>query len=134
MSRNDSAPNRKRDYEIGYGRPPKGNQFKKGQSGNPSGRRRYSETGRAQQLIRQELYRTITVREGSKVIRMPAVRAILRKQILLAAQGNVSAMKEVLKALRLIEAAENVQPTHLTHEEALDMLDQPDRGEATGEG
>ena len=134
MSTNGSTPNRKRDYEVGYSRPPKHSQFKKGQSGNPSGRRRYSETGRAQQLIRQELYRTITVREGGKVIRMPAFRAILRKQILLAAQGNVSAMKEVLKALRLIEAAENVQPTHLTHEEALDMLDEPDRDEATGEG
>ena len=27
-----------RDYEIGYGRPPKHTQFKKGQSGNPEGR------------------------------------------------------------------------------------------------
>lgn len=27
-----------KDYEVGYGRPPKHSQFKKGQSGNPSGR------------------------------------------------------------------------------------------------
>ena len=26
------------DYEIGYGRPPKSRQFKKGRSGNPKGR------------------------------------------------------------------------------------------------
>ncbi len=26
------------DYEIGYGKPPKRNQFKRGQSGNPKGR------------------------------------------------------------------------------------------------
>jgi hypothetical protein len=25
------------DYEVGYGKPPKANQFKKGQSGNPAG-------------------------------------------------------------------------------------------------
>jgi|SRR5271169_134044 len=29
----------KRDYEIGYGKPPVGKRFKKGQSGNPSGGR-----------------------------------------------------------------------------------------------
>ena len=28
------------DYEVGYGRPPKSGQFKKGQSGNPKGRPR----------------------------------------------------------------------------------------------
>ena len=27
-----------KDYEIGYGKPPKATQFKKGQSGNPKGR------------------------------------------------------------------------------------------------
>ena len=26
------------NYEVGYGKPPKANQFQKGQSGNPSGR------------------------------------------------------------------------------------------------
>lgn len=29
---------KKKDYEIGYGRPPKSGQFKSGQSGNPNGR------------------------------------------------------------------------------------------------
>jgi hypothetical protein len=35
MKRQESEP--KRDYEIGYGRPPKGTQFQPGQSGNPKG-------------------------------------------------------------------------------------------------
>ena len=30
----------KRDYEIGYGKPPRGRPFQKGQSGSPSGPRR----------------------------------------------------------------------------------------------
>jgi len=29
---------KKGDYDIGYGKPPQGRRFKKGQSGNPSGR------------------------------------------------------------------------------------------------
>ena len=28
----------KKDYEVGYGKPPKSGQFKPGQSGNPKGR------------------------------------------------------------------------------------------------
>lgn len=28
----------KKDYEVGYGKPPKRTRFKKGQSGNPKGR------------------------------------------------------------------------------------------------
>lgn len=28
------------DYEVGYGKPPKGSQWKPGQSGNPKGRRK----------------------------------------------------------------------------------------------
>jgi len=31
------------DYEVGYGKPPKKNQFKKGQSGNPQGRKKKSQ-------------------------------------------------------------------------------------------
>src|SRR4051812_9130537 len=38
-------------YEVGYGRPPVTGRFKKGQSGNPSGRRRYTETGSQGQNI-----------------------------------------------------------------------------------
>ena len=42
--RNDGRPgsqqnqNDETDYEVGYGKPPKHTQFKRGQSGNPNGR------------------------------------------------------------------------------------------------
>ena len=32
------------DYEVGYGKPPKDGQFKKGVSGNPSGRPKSQQT------------------------------------------------------------------------------------------
>jgi hypothetical protein len=35
MTKDNSPP--RRDYEVGYGKPPKQHQFKKGQSGNPNG-------------------------------------------------------------------------------------------------
>ena|ERR1700756_2036859 len=79
----DSAP-------VGYGRPPAHSRFRKGQSGNPTGKRRHGEAERVQALIWEEAYRQLTVREGDKVTRMPAVQAVLRTQIASALKGNVS--------------------------------------------
>jgi hypothetical protein len=53
-------------YEVGYGRPPTQSQFKKGRSGNPTGRRRYTESERAQQLLREEGARVLTLRQGNR--------------------------------------------------------------------
>jgi Family of unknown function (DUF5681) len=46
-------------YEVGYAKPPKQNQFKRGQSGNPSGRSKNRASYAA--LIRLELDKTFTV-------------------------------------------------------------------------
>lgn len=43
----------KREYEIGYGKPPEGRRFKKGQSGNPSGRPAKSAKSAAPLLVRK---------------------------------------------------------------------------------
>jgi hypothetical protein len=37
---NGPVKSQSKSYEVGYGRPPKQSQFKRGQSGNPSGTRR----------------------------------------------------------------------------------------------
>jgi Family of unknown function (DUF5681) len=66
---------------VGYGKPPVHTRFRKGQSGNPTGKRRRGETERAQALIWEEAYRLLTVREGDKVTRMPALQAVIRSQI-----------------------------------------------------
>ncbi|QFT92868.1 hypothetical protein FIU86_08430 [Roseovarius sp. THAF9] len=41
------------DYEVGYGRPPESGRFRKGQSGNPAGRR--AEQERFASVLREEL-------------------------------------------------------------------------------
>jgi hypothetical protein len=125
VSSNDSAPSRKRDYEIGYGRPPKGSQFKKGQSGNPSGRRRYTQTDRARQLMSQELFRRVSVREGDKVRHMPAAQALIRSLMLAAIKGKSAAAKEIVAMLKILDAPAKAGPERLSHEEALDLLGDP---------
>lgn len=53
-----------RDYEVGYGKPPKAHQFKPGQSGNASGRRRGVKTFKA--MIRDTLLEKVLVTTGGR--------------------------------------------------------------------
>jgi hypothetical protein len=94
---------------VGYGRPPVHTRFRKGQPGNPAGRRRQSEGERARKLILQEAFRMLNLREGDKVTRIPALQAVLRSQIALAAKGNGPAQCAVVKTVQEIEAEVRAQ-------------------------
>ena len=96
---------------VGYGKPPIHSRFRKGRSGNPSGKRRHSEAIDAQALIRQEAYRLLTIREGDKVSRIPALQAVIRSQIAAAAKGNVGAQRAIFKAVQDIEAEARARRT-----------------------
>lgn len=99
----------RKPYEVGYGKPPSGTRFRKGISGNPGGRPRGITGGRATALAIKEAYRAVTVREGDKVITMPAIQAVLRSQIALAAKGNGPAQRTLINVIRAIER-ENAAP------------------------
>jgi hypothetical protein len=95
----DHSVSKKKDYAIGYGRPPDHGRFKKGQSGNPTGRRRYTDSERAKQLLRQEANRPVSIREGDKAVRIPALQAAIRSIFYSAAKGSSAAQKMVLTAM-----------------------------------
>jgi hypothetical protein len=96
---------------VGYGRPPVHTRFRKGQSSNPTGRRRQGEAERANKLILTEAFRLLTLREGDKITRIPALRAVIRSQIAAAAKGNVGAQRTFLKAVQDIEAETRARRT-----------------------
>jgi gamma-glutamyl:cysteine ligase YbdK (ATP-grasp superfamily) len=96
---------------VGYGKPPVHSRFRKGQSGNPTGKRKHGEAERAQALIWNEAYRLLTVREGDKVTRMPALQVVWRSLIASAAKGNVSALRAVVKVVQDIEAEARARRT-----------------------
>ncbi len=56
----------------------------------------------------QEAYRTVTVEEDGNALALPAIQAILRSQIELAAKGNVQAQRTILKAIQTIEEEDAV--------------------------
>jgi hypothetical protein len=111
---------------VGYGRPPVHSRFRKGQSGNPSGKRRHGEAERVEALIWQEAYRLLTVREGDAITKMPALQAVIRSQIACAAKGNVTAQRAHLK---LVIEAPRARRTGQTankklHRDANEMSDE----------
>jgi len=88
---------------VGYGKPPVHTRFRKGQSGNPGGRPRGMTRGRAMALALDEAYRLVTVREGDKTLKMPALQAVLRSQVALAVKGNGAAQRALIDTVRDIE-------------------------------
>jgi hypothetical protein len=59
--------------------------------------------GRASALALKEAYRPLNVREGDKVMTLPAIQAVLRSQVALAAKGNGPAQRALIEAVREIE-------------------------------
>jgi|SRR5271165_6405460 len=96
-------PPRSGDCGVGYGRPPAQTRFRKGMSGNPGGRPRGISIARAKAIVLKEVYRLVTVREGDKVFKMPALQAVQRQQIALALKGKGPAGRAVLQTVNEIE-------------------------------
>jgi Family of unknown function (DUF5681) len=118
---------------VGYGKPPVHSRFRKGQSGNPTGKRRHGGAERAEALIWKEVYRLLTVREGNAVKKMPALQAVIRSQIAAAAKGNVTAQRALVKVVQDIEDAQasrtgtankklSKDVNDITDEELMDIL------------
>ena len=107
MSSNKPKKVPKGDYAVGYGRPPKANQFQPGQSGNLGGRPR----GRPSldELLLEEAARVVKFKAGDKIMHMDRDRALLRKAFDLALLGKIPAMQLVITRLAQAQVALGVR-------------------------
>ena len=90
---NDSTA-RPRRTDVGYGRPPREHQWKKGQSGNPKGRRKGSKNEAT--LWQENLQRKIPIRIGGRLQQITVLDAIVRRMIEDALKGNQKSAAFVL--------------------------------------
>ena len=89
---------KKPGYEVGYGRPPKDTQFKKGQSGNPKGRPpAVMDLGAA---VRELLKEAITVREGDRTRTVSKAMAVIQTMVVRSLKGDPRATDQVVKMMR----------------------------------
>lgn len=82
------------DYEIGFGKPPKSGQFKKGQSGNPKGRPKG--TKNTLSLIEQILNEKVSIREGGMQKEVTKTEAMVMRMAQKAMDGDIKAMERLL--------------------------------------
>ena len=101
-------------YKVGYRKPPKKTQFKKGVSGNPGGRPRGSKNKerrfgaeKFKEIILKEAYRDIEVRDGEEMVTVPMAEAVVRATAVKAAKGYIGSARLFAELLSQVEAAEN---------------------------
>ena len=91
-----------KDYEVGYGKPPKHIQFKKGQSGNPKGRPKGSKN--VATILNEQLFSPVQITENGKRKKIPVIEGIIRVINKSALEGNRNAWSTILKLLSLADS------------------------------
>ncbi len=82
------------DYTVGYGKPPKSGQIKKGERRNPKGRPKGSKNLKTDLL--EELGEMMRVRESGKEHRISKQRALIKTQVARALNGNDRAAAKII--------------------------------------
>lgn len=81
-----------RDYEVGYGKPPKHSQFKPGHSGNRKGRPKGAKNRVTEEsvltMVAREAYREVQVNDGTRTLSLPVMLVAVRSLLQKAAKGD----------------------------------------------
>jgi hypothetical protein len=94
--------------DIGYRRPPREHQFKRGQSGNPKGRPKGAKSEAT--IVYELLHRKIHIREGGRTRKITVLEAILLRFTEDSLKGNVRSAAFLLNRHSMLISGEPVQP------------------------
>jgi hypothetical protein len=96
------------DAEAGYKHPPLNSQFRKGQSGNPRGRRKGQRN--VAPVLTEILSQPVTVKQGGKARRVSKGNAIILMLMSKAQNGDSRAVKAMLYCVEKIARVDTPEP------------------------
>jgi hypothetical protein len=108
--------NRDSDYQVGYGKPPQHTRFKKGESGNPTGRPKGSKN--LTTLLEKELKQRVVVTENGRRRSITKQEAMVKHLVNKAVSGDRPLMQLLLEEIRLLEARAASSPSDASIDEA----------------
>src|SRR5712675_1270211 len=82
-------------YEVGYGKPPRANQFRKGRTGNPRGKRQGEENTIS--AFKRIVSKRVRINDGEKVRTITLAEAVILKNLNAALQKDPFAMSNVFR-------------------------------------
>lgn len=87
-------------YEVGYGKPPKANQFRRGRTGNPRGKKLGEENMIS--AFKRHVQKRVKINDGNRIYTTTLAEAVILKNYNAALQKNPVAMSNMF---RLAEAS-----------------------------
>ena len=97
------------ESDVGYGKPPKHSQFKKGKSGNPRGRPKGSKN--LTTLIKRELDSRITVEQNGKKRKIRRKEALVKSLVNDALRGKDRPREKIFDFVERAEKNDVEQPS-----------------------
>jgi Family of unknown function (DUF5681) len=107
-----------KDYDVGYGKPPKEFQFKKGVCPNLKGRGKNSSEDRGA-IVEQVLNSTAKIVDGGKRIRKSRIELSIKNYAYSASKGDVASAALLLKILARSKKGGDLGPMVVVVENAL---------------
>src|SRR5262245_50508640 len=93
-----SQSNSDHSYAVGYGKPPVHTKFKRGQSGNPKGRRKGQRNVRT--IVEEALNQRIRIREGNRTRSLTKLDGVILTMITSALKADAKAQSALFAVMR----------------------------------
>ena len=112
------SPDKKKNYQVGYAKPPRKTRFEKGKSGNPGGRVKGSKN--VSKLLLEALGELVVVNENGERKRITKGEAMIKQLVNKGASGDARYIQLLLAEMR--SRLESELPHEQTSQETKDQL------------
>lgn len=108
------ADDSKKNYPVGYAKPPRNTRFKKGQSGNPAGRPKGSPN--VATVLEQTLSELVVVNENGRRKTISKLEAAVKQLVNKAAAGDARALQQLLGLVNETDSRSAISTTPILEE------------------